>query len=64
MQIEIPLPYYLQKHEIKKAQITNFSQKANAAESIQMTRNPYLMGGSSIYSNKPLMVIRGTYPVY
>ena len=26
--------------------------------------NPYLMGGSSISSNKPLMVFTGTYPEY
>ena len=29
-----------------------------------MTMNPYLMGGSSIQSNKPLMVFIGTYPEY
>ena len=33
---------------------------SNAAESLQMTMNPYLMGGSSIQSNKPLMVFTGT----
>ena len=33
----------------------------NAAESLQMTIKPYLMGGSSITSNKPLMVFTGTY---
>ena len=48
MQNEIPLPYYLQQHEITNSQLTNFSQKPNAAESLQMTMNPYLMGGSSI----------------
>ena len=36
----------------------------NAAESLQMTMNPYLMGGSSIKSNKPLMVFTGTDPEY
>ena len=36
----------------------------NAAESLQMTMNPYLMGGSSIISNKPLMVFTGTDPEY
>ena len=46
MQNEIPLPYYLQQHEITKNQLTNFSQMPNAAESLQMTMNPYLMGGS------------------
>ena len=35
MQNEIPLPYYLQQHEITKNQLTNFSQKPNAAESLQ-----------------------------
>ena len=29
-----------------------------------MTMNPYLMGGSSITSNKPLMVFTGTDPEY
>ena len=64
MQNEIPLPYYLQQHELTKNQLTNFSQIPNAAESLQMTMNPYLMGGSSITSNKPLMVITGTDPEY
>ena len=36
----------------------------NAAESLQMTMNPYLMGGSSTSSNKPLVVFTGTYPQY
>ena len=64
MQIEIPLPYYLQQHEITKNQLTNFSQIPNAAESLQMMMNPYLMGGSSVTSNKPLMVFTGTEPEY
>ena len=64
MQNEIPLPYYLQQHEIIKSQLTNFSQMPIAAESLQMTMNPYLMGGSSITSNKPLMVFSGTDPEY
>ena len=34
----------------------------HAAESVQMTMNPYLMGGSSITLNKPLMVFTGTDP--
>ena len=62
MQNEIPFPYYLQQHEITKNQLLNFSQKPNAAESLQMTMNPYLMGRSSITSNKPLMVFTGTDP--
>ena len=64
MQNEIPLPYYLQQHEITKNQPTNFSQIPNAAESLHMTMNPYLMGGSSITSNKPLMVLTGRDPEY
>ena len=62
MHNEIPLPYYLQ-HEITKSQLTNFSQIPHAAESLQMTMNPYLMGGSSKTSNEPLMVFTGTDPV-
>ena len=64
MQKEIPLPYFLQQHETSKSQLTSFSQMPNAAESLQMTMNPYLMGGSSITSNKLLMVFTGTYPEY
>ena len=64
MQNEIPHPYYLQQHEITKNQLSNFSQMPNAAESLQMTMNLYLMGGSSITSNKPLMVFTGTDPEY
>ena len=64
IQFEIPLPYYLQQHEITKNQFSNFSQMPNAAELLQMTMNPYLMGGSSITSNKPLMVFTGTGPEY
>ena len=64
MQNEIPLPYYLQQHEITQNQLINFSQIPNAAESLQMTMNPYLMDGSSITSNKPLMVCTGTDPDY
>ena len=33
-----------------------------AAESLQMTLNPHLLGGSSKTSNKPLMVFTGTEP--
>ena len=63
--MKIPLPYYLQQHENnKKPNFQNFSQMPNAAESLQMTMNPYLMGGSSITSNKPLMVFTGTDPEY
>ena len=64
MQNRIPLPYYLQQHEITKTQLKNFSQVPTAAESLQMTLNPYLMGGSSKSSNKLLMVFTGTDPEY
>ena len=64
MQNEIPLPYYLHQHEITKNQLTNFSKMPNAAESLQLTMNSYLMGGSSKTSNKPLMVFIGTDPEY
>ena len=64
MQNEISLPYYLQQHEISKNQHSNFSQMTKAAESLQMTMNPYLMGGLSITSNKPLMVFTGTNHEY
>ena len=64
VQNEIPLPYYLQQNEITKNQLTNYLQMPNTAESLQMTMNPYLMGGSSITSNKPLMVFTGADPEY
>ena len=64
MQNEIPLPYYLHQHEITKNQLTNFSQMPNATESLKLTMNPYLMGGSSKTPNKPLMVFTGTDPEY
>ena len=64
MHNEIPLLYYLQQHEIRKSQLTIFCQMPHAAESLQMTMNPYLMGGLSISSNKPLMVFTGTDPEY
>ena len=38
MQIEIPLPYYLQKHEIKKANLQVFHKK-------QTQQNPYKRQG-------------------
>ena len=62
MHNEIPLPYYLQQREITKSHFKNFSQMPNAAESLQMTMSPYLMGGSPILSNKPIMVFTGTDP--
>ena len=62
MQIEIPLPYKIKKHEITKTQITNFTQLPNAAVSLQMTMKSYLMGGSSITSNKPLIGVLRNRP--
>ena len=62
MQNEIPLPYYLQQHEITKNHFQIFHNFF--AESIQMTMNQHLMGGSSKTSNKPLMVFTGTDPEY
>ena len=62
MKNEILLPYYLKQLEITKSQLTNFSQMPNAAESLQMTMNPYLMGGWSKSSSKPLVVFTGTDP--
>ena len=47
-----------------KSQLTNFSQMPHAAESLQMTMNPYRLGGSSISSKKTLMVFTGTDPEY
>ena len=64
MRNEIPLPYYSPQHELTKSQLTNFKQIPNTTESLQMTMNPYLMGGSSITSNKPVMVFTGTDPEY
>ena len=64
MQNEKPLPYYLQQHEITKNRLSIFSQMPNAAESLQKTMNPDLMGGSSTTSNKPLMLFTGKDPEY
>ena len=64
MQNEMSLPFCLQQHEITKSQLTKFSQMQHGAEILEMTMNPYLMGGSSITSNKPLMVFTGTDPEY
>ena len=60
MQNEIPLPSYLKQHEITKSQLTIFSQMPNAADSLQMTMNPYQIKTS----NKPLMIFPGTDPEY
>ena len=63
MQNEIPLPYYLQ-HGITKNLLLNFLQIPNARESLNMTMNPYLMGGLSKTSSKSLIVLTGTDPEY
>ena len=39
-----PITIFLQQREITKTQLTTFSQIPNAAESLQITMNPYLMG--------------------
>ena len=63
MHNEIPLPHYLQQHKLTKSQLTKFSQMPHAAKSLQsMSMKPYLMSGSSLISNKPLMVFTGTDP--
>ena len=64
MQNAKPLPHYSQKHEITKTQLTNFSQIPNAAESIQMTMNPYLMVRFSISLIIPLMEFTVIGPDY
>ena len=58
------MKYRYQQHEITKCEFTKFSQIPNAADSLQMTMNSYPMGGSSITSNKPLIVFTGTDPDY
>ena len=64
MHNEIPLPFYLQQHQITNSQLTNFLQcrriTANDYESIP---NGWIIK-SSISSNKPLMVFTGTDPEY
>ena len=57
-----PITYNNMKKQRVNLQI--FSQVPNAAESLQMTMNPYLMGRSSLTSNKPLMVFTGRDPEY
>ena len=59
-----PLSYYLQQFKITKNQLTNFTQTPNTVESLQTTMKPYLMGGSYIKPNKPLMIMTGTDPEY
>ena len=64
MRNEITLTSNLQQHEITKTQLTYFSQIRNAAESLQMTMNLYIIGGSAVSSNKPLMIFTGTDSEY
>ena len=52
---ETPLPDYLQQHENTKIQLTSLTQILNTAETVQMTLNLYLMGGSSFTSDNSLM---------
>ena len=52
LRIEILLPNLLQQHENSRHQLTNLTQLPNTVETLQMTLNSYLMGGSSITSNK------------
>ena len=53
-----------QTFKLVTTQLSIFSQIPNATDSVQTTMNPYLMSGSSISSNKPLMVLTGTDPEY
>ena len=64
MQNEIPLPYYLQQHKITKKSTYKLFTNAKCRRITQTTINPYLMGGLSIQSNKPLMVFTCTDPEY
>ena len=43
-----------------KIPLTNFIQKTNTADSLQMTMNPYFMGGPPVTSTKPLKMFTGT----
>ena len=64
MQNEIPLPYYLQQHEITKKSTFKFFTNAKCRRITTDDNESYLMGASSITSNKPLMVFTGTDPEY
>ena len=50
----------MKSHYLTTYNIRNFTQTPSRAERIETTRNPYLMGGSSVTHNKPLMVFTGT----
>ena len=64
MRNEIPLLFYLQKPEITKDKLTNFTKIANTVQSLQIRMNPFLMGELSISSNEPLMVFTGADSEY
>ena len=64
MRNEIPLLYYLQKPEITKDNLTNFTKIASTVQSLQIRMNPFLMSELSISSNEPLMVFTGADSEY
>ena len=64
MRNEIPLIYYLQKPEITKDNLTNFTKIASTVQSLQIRMNPFLMSELSISSNEPLMVFTGADSEY
>ena len=64
MRKENLLPFYVQQHEKAKTQLINYTQTPNTVVSHQMTLIPYLMSGSPITSDKPLMVFTRTDPEY
>ena len=64
MQKVIALPYYLHQHKITRNTAHKFFSKTNCS---RITPNDYESipyGGSSIFSNKPLMVLTGRDPEY
>ena len=50
--------------EVSRNQLTKITQIPNTAESFQKYMNPYLMGGFSIMTNKPLIVFTGADAEY
>ena len=65
MQNEIPLPYYLQQHEITRNQLSNFSQMPKCSRIITNDNESIPYGlDHQLTSNKPLMVFTGTDPEY
>ena len=59
-----PTAILFTKTRNNKRPTNKFSQMPHAAESLEMTMNPYLMGESLVTSNKPLMVFTGSDPEY